>query len=182
MVWTKSRHFLGKFQSSLGCDNQLLKKLGTFVVLSEFRSFRTARVVVFLRDNLSATMFSHVVFLGMWTTCTVVPKKADIRRTAFTRIEAVTSPFTAMFSQPKKHPILLVENTTCWFTRNCGFKRNGRTIPTISNVEVLDPNLSVVPNVLETWNHYSFFIESDSAHTCTIIHFTLCDSSRICCK
>ena len=92
---------MGRFQSSSGDDSQSEKNFGTRVGANECSSFLTARSVDFFLDNLSATMFSHVVFRGEWVTCTVVPRKDDINRIALIRIEAVMSPATDIFNQPK---------------------------------------------------------------------------------
>ena len=110
---TNSRHFTGRSQSSLGSESQSTKNCGTAVAPKDFRIFFTAQLVDLFLDNMSATTFSLVVFRGTWTMCTVVPRNVDMSRTDFTRIEAVVSPFTDMFSQPKKHPMLSVEKTTC---------------------------------------------------------------------
>ncbi len=146
--WTWCSRSRAKDQSSFGVSNQFERVVGIDRELNLNNICFSRKPVVFSRDSLSAVTLSQDEQRGMWTTWTTLPRKAQIRCNAFTRIDAVTSPFMYRFSQPYTQATLSTCTTMCWFFSSFGISKNGSKTPTISKVAVLLPKRLPLASIL----------------------------------
>ena len=101
ILTTESSNLSANSQSSTGLVSHSLMQDGMSKSGKEAKSLLSWEFVELDLESLSTTIASHDDFRGRCIICTWQPRKELIKWRLWIKIEAVTSPFTCLFNQPK---------------------------------------------------------------------------------